>query len=139
MVRIIILPILIWRKACHNLMVAAIFQAKDRTLWLGSFGGVSNFDGKEFNSLSKADGLVSNTITSLTQDNKGQIIVGTNAGINIIRNGRVVKSISQYPILILKKDKQGVIWGISSGKLFKLVKRQNSRGRYRRPKSHNFK
>jgi ligand-binding sensor domain-containing protein/signal transduction histidine kinase len=101
--------------------VTAIFQAKDRTLWLGSYGGVSNFDGKEFNSLSKADGLISNSVMALIQDYKGQIIVGTNSGISVIRNGKVIKAISQYPILTLKKDKNGVIWGISSYKLFKLV------------------
>jgi ligand-binding sensor domain-containing protein/signal transduction histidine kinase len=101
--------------------VTTIYQSKDRTLWLGTNGGVSNYDGVTFTSYSKADGLISNSITSVVEDNKGQILIGTDAGINIIKNGKITKTIAQSSVSILKKDRQGVIWGLTAMKLFKLV------------------
>lgn len=56
--------------------VMVIFQAKDRTLWLGTFGGVSNFDGRQFTSYSKADGLGSNSVNCIAEDNQGQVFFG---------------------------------------------------------------
>lgn len=102
--------------------VLTIFQASDRTLWLGTYGGLSNYDGKEFISYSKADGLASNTVTSIEQDKQGHLIVGTESGINIIRNGRISTIDQTYPVYGLKKDRKGVIWGITGKRLFKLVK-----------------
>jgi signal transduction histidine kinase/ligand-binding sensor domain-containing protein len=101
--------------------VATIFQAKDRTLWLGTYGGVSNFDGKEFTSFSKADGLISNNVTSIVQDNQGKIIVGSDRGIDAIKEGKIQNILSGYSIYQLRKDKYGTIWGIIGKKLFKLA------------------
>ncbi|MFC3561328.1 ligand-binding sensor domain-containing protein [Pedobacter jamesrossensis] len=100
--------------------VKVIYQAKNRTLWLGTFGGVSNFDGKEFTSYSKANGLISNSIRSIVEDNQNQIFLGTEAGINTIKNGKISTLLKSDEVYALNKDKNGTIWGISDYKLFSI-------------------
>ena len=102
--------------------VMVIYQAKDRTLWLGTYGGVSNFDGKVFTSYSKADGLSSNSINAILEDNLNQVYFGTEAGINILKKGKISTLFSGKPVSHLLKDKQGIIWGITERKLFKVEK-----------------
>ncbi|MGN7987317.1 ligand-binding sensor domain-containing protein [Pedobacter sp. 22226] len=102
--------------------VMVIYQAKDRTLWLGTFGGVSNFDGKIFTSYSKADGLSSNSVNCILEDNQGQIYFGTEAGINSLKKGKITTIFSGKSVNNLLKDKQGTIWGITERKLFKIEK-----------------
>lgn len=101
--------------------VATIFQAKDRTLWLGTYGGLNNFDGKEFISYGKADGLVSNNITSIVEDHQGRILVGSDRGIDAIKNGVVQNLTAGFPIFQLVKDRKGMVWGIGGRRFFKLV------------------
>ncbi|RDC56811.1 hypothetical protein DU508_06295 [Pedobacter chinensis] len=100
--------------------VMAVYQAKDRTLWLGTYGGVSNFDGKDFTSYSKADGLSSNSVNSIVEDNENQMLFGTEAGINILKRGKISTLFSGQGVSRLNKDKNGRVWGISNGKLFKI-------------------
>lgn len=102
--------------------VMSIYQAQDRTLWLGTFGGVSNFDGKIFTSYSKADGLSSNSVNCILEDNQGQIYFGTEAGINSLKKGKITTIFSGKSVNNLLKDKQGTIWGITERKLFKIEK-----------------
>ncbi|WP_165501205.1 ligand-binding sensor domain-containing protein [Pedobacter psychrodurus] len=100
--------------------VMVIYQAKDRTLWLGTFGGVSNFDGRQFTSYSKADGLGSNSINCILEDNQNQIYFGTEAGINTLKKGKISTLSSGRGVSHLLKDKQGTVWGITGRKLFKI-------------------
>lgn len=104
--------------------VSTIYQARDRTLWLGSFGGVSNFDGLTFKSYTKADGLLSNNVGCIVEDSKGQIWVGTDNGINLIRHGKVTKVVEGIDVYSLQIDANGTIWGLSNRKLFKLQQRK---------------
>lgn len=100
--------------------VSVIFQAANRMLWLGTYGGLSCFDGTQFTSYGKADGLYSNTISGITEDALGRIIVGTANGINVVENGKVKKLASSRSVHALYKAPDGVVWGITEGKLFRL-------------------
>ncbi|WP_231426666.1 two-component regulator propeller domain-containing protein [Pedobacter sp. Leaf250] len=100
--------------------VMAIYQAKDRTLWLGTYGGVSNFDGKDFTSYSKAEGLNSNSVNSIVEDNNGQMFFGTEAGINTLKQGKIATLFKGDGASNLIKDKNGTVWGLSRGKLFNI-------------------
>ncbi|MNK34487.1 Sensor histidine kinase LiaS [compost metagenome] len=102
--------------------VMVIYQAKDRTLWLGTFGGVSNFDGKEFTSYSKAEGLGSNSVNSIVENNQGQMLFGTERGINILKKGKISTLYSGQVVTHLLKDKKGAIWGLTEHQLFKVEK-----------------
>ncbi len=107
--------------------VSVIFQAKDCTLWLGSFGGVSNFDGINFKSYSKADGLLSNNVSCITEDRQNRIWVGTDNGINVIQNDKIYKILEGVDVYSLIQDSEGNIWGLSNRRLFRL---QNNKIRF---------
>ena len=60
-------------------------------LWIGTLGsGVTVFDGRQFRTVSTANGLVNDTILSLALDHSSDLWVGTRAGLNRLRHGVVV-------------------------------------------------
>ncbi|WP_461788938.1 ligand-binding sensor domain-containing protein [Pedobacter sp.] len=101
--------------------VSVVFQAKDHTLWLGSFGGVSNFDGRIFKSYSKADGLLSNNVSSITEDQQQRIWVGSENGINVIENGKVRSVLLDRDIYSIQHASDGTMWVLSDRHLYQLL------------------
>ena len=57
-------------------------------LWLGTGGGVSRFDGAEFNNFSKENGLADNSSVEIISHN-GFIWIATKQGITRIKNKQV--------------------------------------------------
>ncbi|MGE6218330.1 ligand-binding sensor domain-containing protein [Nubsella zeaxanthinifaciens] len=100
--------------------VSVIFQAKDHTLWLGSFGGVSNFDGRSFKSYSKADGLLSNNVSSITEDQQRRIWVGSENGINLIEDGKVKSVLHDRDIYNIQQATDGTMWVLAERGLYML-------------------
>lgn len=63
----------------------------DGNLWFGSYGdGIYKYDGKLFVHFGMEQGLNSNTIYSILQDNTGNVWVGTNKGLNRFEGGKFV-------------------------------------------------
>ena len=61
--------------------VYTICEDRDGFLWIGiEGGGVSVFDGRDFNTFTTEDGLSSNTIRAIFQDDEGQMWFGTQNG-----------------------------------------------------------
>lgn len=95
----------------------------DGNLWLGSYGGgVYKYDGKLFFHFGMEQGLNSNTIHSILQDNTGNVWVGTNKGLNLFVRNRfvnipIVLSNSKNNVIptenavwSMMQDKNGTIW-----------------------------
>ncbi|MFK7845607.1 MAG: two-component regulator propeller domain-containing protein [Rhodothermales bacterium] len=61
----------------------ALHQDKDGYLWIGTHGGISRFDGLNFNSYTIDDGLISNRTQALQEDRSGQLWAGSTNGITI--------------------------------------------------------
>ncbi|MDX1652127.1 MAG: two-component regulator propeller domain-containing protein, partial [Brumimicrobium sp.] len=61
--------------------VNAIIQDQDGYLWVGTLGGLARFDGHDFTSFGKNDGLLNNRITHLEIVNE-RIYVGHDKGIS---------------------------------------------------------
>ena len=61
--------------------VMCMTQDSNNELWLGTFGGISLFDGSNFINYSKSDGLPNNLIMSISYGSRGKIWIGTSAGI----------------------------------------------------------
>ena len=71
-------------------------------LWLGTQGGgLSRFDGEEFQSYSTRNGLADNYIESLFQW-KQQLLIGTQKGLSILENGQIrsVPAADKKPLTI---------------------------------------
>lgn len=105
-----------------------IIQAKDNSLWITSFYGVMQFDGKKFKTYTTDDGLCSNQIRNVFEDSKGRIWVGSwrFKGISIIDKGRVYTPTDT----ILKRkevmtaayeDSLGVIWLFGTTSIIKCT------------------
>jgi len=57
-------------------------QDKNGNLWFGTTGeGVYRYDGKIFTQFTMKDGLLSNCVWTILEDNKGNILFGTVEGI----------------------------------------------------------
>ncbi|MCD9032114.1 hypothetical protein LDO32_10310 [Luteimonas sp. Y-2-2-4F] len=73
--------------------VNAMLQSRDRFLWIGTFGGLARFDGREFRVYGPDDadggGPGSARILALHEDGLGRLWVGTQeAGISLFERGR---------------------------------------------------
>lgn len=66
-----------------------ILQTSDGYIWIGSYGGLVRYDGREFFNYSTAkNGLTSSGIRALFEDSKGNLWVGTNdKGVFLYENG----------------------------------------------------
>jgi signal transduction histidine kinase/CheY-like chemotaxis protein/streptogramin lyase len=60
--------------------VLAMHQDRSGYLWFGTYGGLSRFNGKAFFTQTTKNGLGSNAITAITEDESGSLIVGTGGG-----------------------------------------------------------
>jgi ligand-binding sensor domain-containing protein len=64
---------------------------RDGKVWAGTWGGgLSVYDGKAWKNYSTADGLPGNHVFMLTQDHKGRMWVGTNAGLSLFQKNKFV-------------------------------------------------
>lgn len=63
-------------------------QDREGYLWVGTYGGLSRFDGNTFQHFTVANGLVNNQVISLCQPRDGSLWIGTFSGISIRQNDR---------------------------------------------------
>ncbi len=52
------------------------------TLWVGTSGGLSKFDGSGWTNYTEEDGLISDTVRAIVVDKTGNIWIGTNRGLS---------------------------------------------------------
>ena len=75
------------KKLEHNYAVSALFEDRDHTIWVGSFGqGIGKFDPEQstFSYYAEKDGLVNGTISGITQDKQGKLWVSSIRGLSKI-------------------------------------------------------
>jgi signal transduction histidine kinase/ligand-binding sensor domain-containing protein len=71
--------------------VFAMTQDDAGHLWVGTFGGLSRYDGNSFRSYTVRDGLPANNVSALCNDKRGHIWIGTNRGLSCY-DGRVFRN-----------------------------------------------
>ncbi len=78
-----------------NIRVRCIKKDSQNNLWISTYGedGLIQFkDNKIISFYTEEKGLNSNRVRVTEESSKGDIVVGTSGGINIIRNGEIVES-----------------------------------------------
>lgn len=99
--------------------VRAIAQDSRGYLWIGTLGGLSRFDGKEFRTYSKDDGLPDNQINALLQA-KDQFWIGSTGALSYVE-GRYIRNIAlpagfeNSRVFTLAQDAEGAIWAGLAG------------------------
>lgn len=68
--------------------VFSITQDKNGYLWLGTFAGLTRYDGRKFQNYSIKNGLIDNQIFSLHPDRKTGLWIGSMGGINYFNGER---------------------------------------------------
>ncbi len=106
------------------------FMKKDSRgyFWIGTEGGIANFDGEFFRYISESTGLMGGSIYDLAEDVEGNIWVGTNKGISVLSDFdergmpstiRPFETYDQYlqETIFLKFDQFGNLWQGTNGGL----------------------
>ena len=57
--------------------VYCVFQDSQKRIWVGSYNGLSMYDGQHFTHYTKEQGLASNLIYTISEDLSGNILIGT--------------------------------------------------------------
>jgi PAS domain S-box-containing protein len=60
--------------------ILALHQDASLFVWVGTYGGLSRYNGDEFHTYATAHGLASNAITAIAEDSAGRIHVGSIGG-----------------------------------------------------------
>ena len=91
-------------------------------MWAGTLsGGVSVLQGGRFTTLTTADGLASNTITSIAEASDGSMWLGTPGGVSAFGGGKwqsftVDHGLPSNDVTCVAADRDGVVWvGTSAG------------------------
>lgn len=69
------------RDGLPQIQVLTVHQGPDGYLWVGTYGGLSRYNGEDFTSYQTRDGLNSNFVTALATGHDGRLWVGTAAGL----------------------------------------------------------
>jgi signal transduction histidine kinase/ligand-binding sensor domain-containing protein len=100
-----------------NSFCTTLLKAQDNTIWAGTFGGgIVQFKDDSIHVFSEKDGLASNQILALYEDNKTNIWVGTlNNGLSVIQDREVINfkaesGLPQANYAGFKEDKYGNFW-----------------------------
>ncbi len=60
--------------------IFCIYEDKSENVWFATYNGVSCYNGKSFTNYTTVQGLVTNTVWSITEDKMGSIYFGTQGG-----------------------------------------------------------
>lgn len=101
-------------------------QDSAHRLWVGTLGGGSLFDGRDFTSFSKENGLANNFVYKVLNDSRGQTWFGTNEGLSCLNGKRLTnypipKNIQKKWITNIAEDRTGTIWIIMQSRLIKVT------------------
>jgi ligand-binding sensor domain-containing protein/signal transduction histidine kinase len=116
-------------------------QDKFGNLWIGTLGGLSRYDGKNFTNYTVRNGLMNNEISSVATDTHGNIWIGTSGGVSEF-NGKDFRhypvkfaenTISRIPQLAICND---TVWFRAAGRIYFIA--QDKTRPFHVPGSDNF-
>jgi len=99
----------------HN-AVSKIYRAPDGILWFGTYGGgVSRYDGKEFETFTTKDGLANNTVWDIYCDPDGVMWFATFGGVSRydgkeFKNFTTEDGLGSNTVHTIHRDADGMMW-----------------------------
>lgn len=90
----------------RNNGIQALFEDRDRNLWIGTTSGISRWDGSRLRNYYLEEGLSYGWIRAIAEDHNGDMLVGTDRGLNRFHGGRFV---TDPAFAALSRDR---IWSI---------------------------
>ena len=101
----------------------AIFRDSDGYLWVGTYNGLSKYDGYRFQLYPSSDtinGIIGNTVFKIFEDNQHKIWIGSNKGLSLYnkKNDKFINSIKLACVTDIEQDKRGFLWVCSHSGLF---------------------
>ena len=80
--------------------ISMIFQDSSGSLWFAGWegGGVTRYDGKTFHTYREDDGLVDDRVVCMVEDDKGNLWIGTSAGVSCY-DGKIFRNSNFFPII----------------------------------------
>jgi ligand-binding sensor domain-containing protein len=100
--------------------VQTLFQDDKGYLWMGTYGGLTRYDGKSFINYSKENGLLDNRINCIVQLKNKELYVAGPGGINKF-NGKTFQAIALKPelsknqVTCMTSDQDGNLWLCTDG------------------------
>ncbi len=115
-------------------IVRMIYKDKKNNLWFlsgSSDNGLCKYDGKEFKVYTTKNGLISNKVFSIYEKQNGEIIIGTDKGLSIIKSNNTIVNIKNYllnvPILSIVEDLKGKLFIATWGNGLIIIDNNNFR------------
>ena len=96
--------------------VNALAESSEGYIWLATFNGLARFDGFRFRSYDLSHGLLSNRITSLLADSRGDLWIGYEVeGVSRLENGvfthfQTADGVPDGTVWAILEDGDGTIW-----------------------------
>jgi ligand-binding sensor domain-containing protein/signal transduction histidine kinase len=102
--------------------IYAVHTARDGSVWAATLSaGVSRLRDKHFTTYTTANGLASNTVSAIAEDDRGTLWFGTPNGLSTLRDGRwstigEQQGLPSPDVISVYADSEGVVWvGTAAG------------------------
>ena len=92
--------------------VLDLLEDRKGILWIATLGGISRFDGHQFQNFTSADGLPNDQVRCLCEDRQGRLWFGTDGGV-VVYDGQafqVIRTERVAPITQIIEDREGRFW-----------------------------
>src|SRR5947209_3349788 len=99
---------------------------RQNLLWIGSYvGGLSRYSDSGLHTYTVQDGLPSDSISALAQDSFGNLWIGTDKGLAMMRSGKVLayhgeRELEHKRISAIAAGPHGIVWAATDSHLFRL-------------------
>ncbi|HEV2963865.1 MAG TPA: two-component regulator propeller domain-containing protein [Candidatus Angelobacter sp.] len=109
-------------KLKHNYVYSLLEDKKEKTLWIGTFGGgLARYTAGEFQSYSEEDGLPGKFIPALAQDRHGTLWVGTDRGLAEFKGGKFTpRTEITEEIISLAIAPDDVVWAATAHNIYRV-------------------
>jgi ligand-binding sensor domain-containing protein len=106
--------------------VFSMIEDRRGLIWVGTRGGgISRFDGKEFQTITTREGLINNYVLSLAEDHKGRIWIGTDNGLSCF-NGQQLQGFLKNDtiptsVYSIHQASDGIIWLATNAGIYQII------------------